>query len=93
MADIDAQLLALAGDDSSDEEVSMPPNTKPASPTPPSSNEQPQHNTNTEEPTAQMARKGVARAVKRPKKGKKAAARDRERYVVPIDSPHIPLTD
>lgn len=84
MADIDAQLLALAGDDSSDEEVSMPSNTKPASPTPPSpssssssSNEQPTHNT--EESTAEMARKGVARAVKRPRKGKKAASRDRER--------------
>lgn len=78
MADIDAELLALAGgDDSSDEEVSMPSNTKPASPTPPTSSTEQQHNT--EESTAEMARKGVARTVKRPNKGKKAASRDRDR--------------
>lgn len=78
MADLDADLLALAGeDDSSDEEVSIPSNTKPASPTPPTlSNEQQQPET--EEPTAEMARKGVAKAVKRAKKVRKTAARDRD---------------
>jgi RNA polymerase-associated protein RTF1 len=79
MADLDAELLALAGgDDSSDEEVSMPSNTKPVSPTPPTlSNEQQQPNT--EEPTADMGRRGIARAVKRTKKAKRSVARDRER--------------
>lgn len=78
MADLDAELLALAGgDDSSDEEVSMPSNTKPASPTPPSPSDEQQHNS--EEPSAEMARKGVARPTKRTKKGKKNVARDRER--------------
>ncbi|KAK2759878.1 hypothetical protein FQN54_002612 [Arachnomyces sp. PD_36] len=80
MADLDAQLLALAGgDDSSDDEVTVPSNTKRTSPSPqPPSDEQHQNNNNTEESTEDMARKGVARTVKRAKKGKRTVARDRD---------------
>ena len=67
MADLDAELLALAGgDDSSDEETSVPTQHKLASPPLLSSHEQPES-----EQSGEMARKGAARLVQRPKKVKK----------------------
>ena len=76
MADLDAELLALAGgDDSSDEEAPMPSHNKSDSPLPPSPSNEQQHNT---EPAVDMARKGIAKPVKRSKKAKA----DRERSVV-----------
>jgi RNA polymerase-associated protein RTF1 len=67
MADLDAELLALAGgDDSSDEETSVPTQPKLASPPLVSSHEQPES-----EQSGEMARKGAARLVQRPKKVKK----------------------
>ncbi|KAH0845397.1 hypothetical protein Z517_11656 [Fonsecaea pedrosoi CBS 271.37] len=64
MADLDAELLALAGGDSSGEE-SMPSSPKPKSPSPPRSKKQTR-----ESPSTDMARKGVAKAVKRTKRRK-----------------------
>lgn len=67
MADLDAELLALAGgDDSSDEETSMQVQSKDASP-PPASSKNPQP---LEADDDEMARKGVAKLVKRRKKAK-----------------------
>jgi RNA polymerase-associated protein RTF1 len=63
MADLDAELLALAGGDSSGEE-SMPSSPKPKSPSPPRSKKQ------SRESPSDMARKGVAKAVKRSKRRK-----------------------
>ncbi|WEW60180.1 RNA polymerase-associated protein rtf1 [Emydomyces testavorans] len=66
MADLDAELLALAGgDDSSDEETSMPVQSKASSPShSPPKEEQP------EDEDDEMARKGVARPVKQRKRAK-----------------------
>ncbi|EXJ85649.1 hypothetical protein A1O1_06015 [Capronia coronata CBS 617.96] len=63
MADLDAELLALAGGDSSGEEESMPPSPKEKSPSPPRSKKQSRHS-----PEPDMARKGVAKTVKRAKR-------------------------
>lgn len=64
--DLDAELLALAGDDaSSDEEASPPPRKQSsASPAPSASPRSP-------EPTSTMARKGTAKPVRRPRKSRK----------------------
>jgi RNA polymerase-associated protein RTF1 len=64
MADLDAELLALAGGDSSGEE-SIPSSPKPKSPSPPRSKKQ-----SRESPPPDMVRKGVAKAVKRNKRRK-----------------------
>lgn len=64
MADLDAELLALAGGDSSGEE-SMPASPKPKSPSPSRSKKPPR-----ESPSPDMARKGVAKTVKRVKRRK-----------------------
>ncbi|EER25616.1 hypothetical protein D8B26_000067 [Coccidioides posadasii str. Silveira] len=67
MADLDAELLALAGgDDSSDEETSMPAQSKELSPPPSPSSKEKQPEDEDEE----MARKGVARPVKRRKRAR-----------------------
>jgi RNA polymerase-associated protein RTF1 len=71
MADLDDELLALAGD-TSDEEASPPPKPKPQSPSP-----QPQPPTSSSakppspESSSDMARKGTAKVVQRPRKPKK----------------------
>lgn len=63
--DLDAELLALAGDDASDEEASPPsrklPSTSPAPSTSPRS----------PEPTSSMGRKGTAKAARRPRKSRR----------------------
>ncbi|KAK7900021.1 RNA polymerase-associated protein rtf1 [Exophiala xenobiotica] len=64
MADIDAELLALAGGDSSGEE-SMHSSPKRKSPSPPRNKKQSRRS-----PTPDMARKGVAKTVKRPRRRK-----------------------
>ena len=64
MADLDAELLALAGGDSSGEE-SIPPSPKQHSPSPPRFKRQ-----SRESPLPDMARKGVAKSVKRTKRRK-----------------------
>jgi len=66
MADLDAELLALAGGDSSGEE-SLPSSPKPKSPSPspPRSKKQ-----SRESPSPDMARKGVAKPTKRAKRRK-----------------------
>jgi RNA polymerase-associated protein RTF1 len=64
MADLDAELLALAGGDSSGDD-SMPSSPKQKSPTPPRPKKQ-----SRESPAPDMARKGVAKAVKRTKRRK-----------------------
>ncbi|KAL4881095.1 hypothetical protein BJY04DRAFT_189901 [Aspergillus karnatakaensis] len=62
--DLDAELLALAGDDS-DEESSSPPRKLPsASPAPSASPRSP-------EPTSTMGRKGTAKPVRRPRKSRR----------------------
>lgn len=65
MADLDAELLALAGGDSSGEEESLPPSPKEKSPSPPRSRKQTRQS-----PQPEMARKGVAKTVKRAKRRK-----------------------
>ncbi|KAL2423498.1 hypothetical protein ABEF95_009757 [Exophiala dermatitidis] len=65
MADLDAELLALAGGDSSGEEESLPPSPKEKSPSPPRSRKQ-----SRQSPQPDMARKGVAKTVKRAKRRK-----------------------
>ena len=72
MADLDAELLALAGGDSSGEE-SLPSSPKQKSPTPPRSKKQ-----SRDSPPADMARKGVAKAVKRSAKRRKTYSDDEE---------------
>lgn len=75
--DLDAELLALAGDDASDEEASPPPrklsSASPARSTSPRS----------PEPTSAMARKGTAKAVRRPRKSRRGddEEEDGEMYV------------
>ncbi|KAL1962304.1 hypothetical protein VTN77DRAFT_9795 [Rasamsonia byssochlamydoides] len=74
MADLDDELLALAGD-SSDEEASQPP-SKPKSASPP-----PAPSSSTKQPSPdppEMARKGTAKAVKRSKKAKKEESEEGE---------------
>lgn len=79
MADLDDELLALAGD-SSDEEASpqSQSKSKSASPPPPSSStKQP-----SPDPAPEMARKGTAKVVKRPRKTKKEESEEGELWVV-----------
>ncbi len=64
MADLDAELLALAGGDSSGED-SMPSSPKRKSPSPPRNKKQ-----SRESPPADMALKGIAKTVKRTKRRK-----------------------
>lgn len=64
MADLDAELLALAGGDSSGEE-SVAPSPKPKSPSP-SRSKKPSR----ESPPPDTSRKGVAKTVKRAKRRK-----------------------
>jgi hypothetical protein len=64
MADLDAELLALAGGDSSGEE-SIPSSPKRKSPSPPRSKKP-----SRESPPPDMARKGVAKPTKRAKRRK-----------------------
>jgi RNA polymerase-associated protein RTF1 len=64
MADLDAELLALAGGDSSGDE-SLPSSPKPKSPSPPRSKKQ-----SRESPPVEMGRKGVAKITKRSKRRK-----------------------
>src|SRR5262245_43091634 len=83
MADLDAELLALAGgDDSSDEETSVPVQPKLASPPLASSREQPES-----EQSGEMARKGAARLVQRPKKVRKVDEDEGELYVHSLRHP------
>lgn len=78
MADLDAELLALAGGDSSGEE-SMPSSPKEKSPSPPRSKKQ-----SRESPPPDMARKGVAKAVKRTKR-RKTYSDDEDEVLDPSD--------
>jgi len=75
MADLDAELLALAGGDSSGEE-SMPSSPKPKSSTPPRTK---QLSRRAPSP-ADMARKGVAKTVKRPRRRKAYSDDEDEAY-------------
>ena len=70
--DLDAELLALAGD-ASDEEASSPPTQKDASPSasPPQSPEE----------SSTMGRKGTAKPVRRGRKSRKDDEEDGEVYV------------
>lgn len=64
MADLDAELLALAeGDSSGDESIASPPTKK--SPSPQRPTKQPRHS-----PAPDMARKGTAKPVKRSRRRK-----------------------
>lgn len=75
--DLDAELLALAGDDASDEETSSPPRKlSPASPARSTSPRSP-------EPTSAMARKGTAKAIRRSRKSRRGddEEEDGEMYV------------
>ncbi|OXV07598.1 hypothetical protein Egran_04636 [Elaphomyces granulatus] len=73
-ADLDAELLALAGGDSSDEETSRSKQKSVSPPAPPSSSTK-QHSP---EPAPEMARKGTARPVRRLKKTKKEESEEGE---------------
>ena len=71
--DLDAELLALAGDDASDEETS--PLTKQTVDSPrPSQSRSP-------EPSSSMGRKGTAKTVRRSRKTRKDDDEDGEAYV------------
>ncbi|KAL3469099.1 hypothetical protein BJX99DRAFT_242062 [Aspergillus californicus] len=64
--DLDAELLALAGDDTSDEEAPSPPRKQPsASPLPSNSPRSPRS------PEPSMGRKGTAKTVRRPRKSRR----------------------
>ncbi|KAL2819320.1 hypothetical protein BDW59DRAFT_151426 [Aspergillus cavernicola] len=64
--DLDAELLALAGDDASDEEAPSPPRKQPsASPAPSTSPRSPRS------PEPSMARKGTAKPARRPRKSRR----------------------
>ncbi|KAI1921734.1 RNA polymerase-associated protein rtf1 [Ophidiomyces ophidiicola] len=83
MADLDAELLALAGDDSSDEETSIPAQIKgSASPPPPSKERQ------TGDEEGEMARKGTARPVKRRKRAKDDEEEEEEEGELSSSSTH-----
>jgi RNA polymerase-associated protein RTF1 len=70
MADLDAELLALAGDDSSGEEGSLPsPRERSSSPPPPTRNNQ--------DSSADMGRKGIAKPVA---KSARRGAKKRKTY-------------
>ncbi|KAI9039345.1 RNA polymerase-associated protein [Aspergillus affinis] len=69
--DLDAELLALAGDDASDEEASPPPNQKVTSPSPSSSPRSPAT-------SSTMGRKGTAKPVRRGRKSRKDDEEDGE---------------
>lgn len=78
--DLDAELLALAGDDASDEEASPPPrklsSASPARSTSPRS----------PEPTSAMARKGTAKAVRRPRKPRRGDDEEEDGEISAADS-------
>ncbi|KAL5343375.1 hypothetical protein BJX70DRAFT_353979 [Aspergillus crustosus] len=78
--DLDAELLALAGDDS-DEETSSPPQRKlpSASPAPSASPRSP-------EPTSTMGRKGTAKPVRRPRKSRRDNYEEEDGEVSAADS-------
>lgn len=71
--DLDAELLALAGDDASDEETS-PPTKQTADSPPPSQSRSP-------EPSSNMGRKGTAKSIRRSRKTRKGDDGDGEGYV------------
>jgi RNA polymerase-associated protein RTF1 len=75
MADLDAELLALAGGDSSGEEESLPSPTRPKSSSPPPSR-------SAKESAADMGRKGIAKPVskgrKRPAAKRRARSNDED---------------
>ncbi|KAL4906643.1 hypothetical protein BDW74DRAFT_150891 [Aspergillus multicolor] len=79
--DLDAELLALAGDDtSSDEEASPPPRKLPsASPARSSSPQSP-------EPTSTMGRKGTAKPVRRPRKSRRDEDEEEDGEISVADS-------
>ncbi|KAI9369232.1 hypothetical protein BJX61DRAFT_520501 [Aspergillus egyptiacus] len=67
--DLDAELLALAGDDTSDGEVASPPRKQPsASPAPSTSPRSPR---SPRSPEATMGRKGTAKPIRRARKSRK----------------------
>jgi hypothetical protein len=81
-ADLDAELLALAGGDSSDEEPSPRSEYKSASPPAPPSFNKPL----SPEPAPEMARKGTVKPARRPKKPKKEESEEGELCVFGLSS-------
>lgn len=74
MADLDDELLALAGDSEEEASPQSQSKSKSASPPPPSSSaKQP-----SPDPAPGMARKGTAKVVKRPRKAKKDESEEGE---------------
>jgi hypothetical protein len=71
MADLDAELLALAGDDSSGEEGSLPSAPRERSSSPP------QPTRNNQDSSADMGRKGIAKPVA---KSARRGAKKRKTY-------------
>ncbi|KAL3468479.1 hypothetical protein BJX64DRAFT_246042 [Aspergillus heterothallicus] len=78
--DLDAELLALAGDDASDEEASPPPRKQPSESPPPSSSPR------SPEPTSTMARKGTAKPVRRARKSRREDVEEEDGEVSAADS-------
>ena len=75
MADLDAELLALAGgDESSGEDSYSPPKQKSPSPKRPAKQSR-------DSPSPDMARKGTAKAVKRARRRKNDSDNDEQAYV------------
>lgn len=70
MANLDDELLALAGDSSSEEESVPRSPAKSKSPSPPKQR--------SPEPPSRMARKGTAKVIKRPKRAKKEESDEEE---------------
>ncbi|KAL4808876.1 hypothetical protein BDV18DRAFT_157814 [Aspergillus unguis] len=79
--DLDAELLALAGDDASDEEASPPRKLPSASPAPSTS-----PRSRSPEPTSAMGRKGTAKAARRPRKSRRDEDEEEEGEVSAADS-------
>ncbi|KAL2868641.1 RNA polymerase-associated protein [Aspergillus lucknowensis] len=78
--DLDAELLALAGDDASDEEASPPPRKQPSeSPAPSASPRSP-------EPTSTMGRKGTAKTARRARKARRDDEEEEDGEVSAADS-------
>ncbi|KAL3488507.1 hypothetical protein BJX62DRAFT_211720 [Aspergillus germanicus] len=78
--DLDAELLALAGDDASDEEASPPPRKQLSESPPPSSSPR------SPEPTSTMGRKGTAKPVRRPRKSRREDDEEEDGEVSAADS-------
>lgn len=74
--DLDAELLALAGDDASDEETSPPTKQTADSPRPSQSR--------SPEPSSSMGRKGTAKSVRRSRKSRKDEDDDGDGYVLSL---------